>query len=63
MQNNYNFIISKTKKPCWICEKLTNQIEINYEAYICSSKCEKIADEAYIKYLQNMINIKDIGEI
>ena len=44
-----NFIISKNKAPCWICKKLTNRIEINYEAFICSDECEKIADQEYIE--------------
>ena len=54
MQNNENFIIAKEYKPCWICGKLTNKIEINYEAYICSSECEKIADKRYWDVLKRM---------
>lgn len=26
--------------PCCVCGKLTDQIEYNYEAYLCSPKCE-----------------------
>jgi len=54
MQNKENFIISKDYKPCWICGKLTNKIEINYEAYICSHECEKIADKQYLDTLKKM---------
>jgi len=54
MQNKENFIIGKKNKPCWICGKPTNKIEINYEAHICSSECEKIADKRYWDALKRM---------
>lgn len=54
MQNKENFIIAKEYKPCWICGRPTNKIEINYEAYICSCKCEKIADKRYWDALKKM---------
>ena len=31
---------SKEKQPCCVCGKLTYQIDYNYEAYLCSPKCE-----------------------
>lgn len=54
MQNKENFIIAKENKPCWICGKPTNKIEINYEARICSCECEKIADKRYWDALKKM---------
>lgn len=39
------YIISKHYKPCCVCGKLTNKIEYNYEAYICSYECENIMNE------------------
>ena len=45
MNNKYNLIdciLSDTYKPCCVCGKLTNRIEINYEAYICSIECEHV---------------------
>ena len=54
MQNDENYIMSKEYKPCWICGKLTNRIEINYEAPICSYECEKIADKGYWEALKKM---------
>lgn len=37
-----DYIISDNYKPCCVCGKLTNRIEINYEAYICSPECERV---------------------
>ena len=54
MLSKENYIISKEYKPCWICGKATNKIEINYEAHICSSECEKIADKRYLDALKRM---------
>ena len=54
MLSKENYIISKEYKPCWICGKATNKIEINYEAYICGHKCEKIADKKYWDALKKM---------
>ena len=34
------YFTSKEKKPCCVCGKLTDQIEYNYEAYLCGPKCE-----------------------
>lgn len=39
------YIISKEKNPCCVCGKLTNRIEYNYEAYICSPKCEDVMNK------------------
>ena len=36
------YFTSKEKKPCCVCGKLTDQIEYNYEAYLCSPKCEAL---------------------
>lgn len=50
MADNYDngYFISEYYKPCCVCGKLTNKIEYNYEAYICSRDCEnKMLDDLY----------------
>lgn len=47
--NNGSYIRSKIKEPCCVCGKLTNRIEYNYEAYICSRECEKVMDKKLIE--------------
>lgn len=45
MNNKYDlvdYISSDTYKPCCVCGKFTNRIEINYEAYVCSMECERV---------------------
>lgn len=42
------YITVDEKKPCYVCSKLTNRIEYNYEAYICSKKCEDKLNEKLI---------------
>nr|DAO73281.1 MAG TPA: protein of unknown function (DUF3330) [Caudoviricetes sp.] len=42
------YITVDAKKPCYVCGKLTNRIEYNYEAYICSKKCEDKLNEKLI---------------
>lgn len=50
MYKDVNCIISKSKKPCIVCGKLTNRLEKHYEAYICSSECEEVMDKEVAKY-------------
>lgn len=50
MYEDVNCIISKSKKPCIVCGKLTNRLEKHYEAYICSSECEEVMNEEIVKY-------------
>lgn len=42
------YITVDEKKPCYVCGRLTNRIEYNYEAYICSKKCEDKINEKLI---------------
>ena len=44
-KNLGNYIFSDKYEPCCVCGKPTRRIEINYEAYICSLKCENILEE------------------
>lgn len=39
------YIISEDEVPCIVCGKPTNRVEYNYEAHICSAKCEHIMNE------------------
>lgn len=39
------FFISDKEKPCLICKKMTNKIEIESEKRICSDECLKILDD------------------
>lgn len=36
------YITAERKGKCCICGKLTNRIEYNYEAFICSRACEDV---------------------
>lgn len=50
MCDGINYIVSKSKKPCIVCGKLTNRFEKHYEAYICSSECEVVMNEEVAMY-------------
>ena len=39
--------------PCWHCGEMTEFIEINYEAYLCSDECEWAKDEEMNKACNN----------
>lgn len=39
------FFISNKQKPCALCKKLTNQIEIKSEKRVCSDKCLSLLDD------------------
>lgn len=56
MLDDINYIISKSKKPCIVCGKLTNRLEKHYEAYICSSECEEVMNEEVAMYEEGGIN-------
>lgn len=43
----FEYVISKDKKPCCVCNKPTNKVEINYAGRICSVKCCKKMDEDF----------------
>ena len=43
------------KQPCWNCGALTEYIDINFEAPICSEECQAQKDDEYIQdCLQHM---------
>ena len=50
MCDGVNYIVSKYKKPCIVCGKLTNRLEKHYEAYICSLECEVVMNNEVVKY-------------
>lgn len=35
-----NILRGRVAKPCWHCGELTEFIEINYEAPLCSEECD-----------------------
>ena len=37
------------KQPCWNCGALTDYVDINYEAYLCSDECQQQKDSEYIE--------------
>lgn len=43
------YFISKEEKPCFVCEKLANRIEYNYQAYICSLECKNVMNKNLMK--------------
>lgn len=59
MQNRENYITSYIKKPCHICGKLTDQIEICFEVYLCSKECEEVMNKKYIEYLNKVGDLED----
>lgn len=36
------------KQPCWNCGELTEYVDINYEAPLCSEECQNQKDLEYI---------------
>lgn len=40
----------KEQLPCWICKTPTSFVEMNYQAYICSEECVKVADQEAAKF-------------
>ena len=41
------------KQPCWNCGELTEYIDINFEAYLCSEECQAQKDSEYIDAFLN----------
>ncbi len=41
------------KKPCWNCGELTEYIDINFEAHLCSEECQAQKDLEYIDAFLN----------
>lgn len=44
-----NYILTKARKPCIVCGKLTNRLEYCYEAYLCSDECQDVIDTKVAK--------------
>lgn len=40
---------------CCVCHQLTDFIEINYEAYICSDECLNKLDNLYFEALKKVV--------
>lgn len=49
MEIHNGFILGKQEKPCIICGKPTNQIEIDFECRICSDECSMELLNQYLK--------------
>ena len=41
------------KKPCWNCGELTEYIDINFEAHLCSEECQRQKNLEYIDAFLN----------
>ena len=41
------------KQPCWNCGELTEYIDIDFEAPICSEECQSQKDSEYINTFLN----------
>lgn len=55
-----NYIVSKNKRPCCICGKLTNRFERDCNDYICSLECEYILHTNVVNCLiENGLIVKD----
>lgn len=44
---NFEFVVSHTLRPCWNCGVLTNRVEINFEANLCSAECNAVKEAEY----------------
>ena len=42
-----NIMRGTIKQPCCICGKLTEYIDICYEAYFCSTECQNKMDDDF----------------
>lgn len=49
--NTGNYILSNNTRPCCVCGRLTNYVEINYESFVCSQECEAVLDKEYQDWL------------
>ena len=49
---NKEYIITNEKKPCCICQKLTNRLNYLYESYFCSQECEDVMNTKYEEQLK-----------
>lgn len=49
LNNKKDFILSEKEMPCKVCRKLTKQIEIYFEARVCSDECQAILINRYMK--------------
>ena len=56
--NTGNYILSNNTKPCCVCGKQTNYVEINYESFVCSPECEAVLDKEYWDWLAKKPEIK-----
>ena len=41
------------KKPCWNCGELTEYIDIDFEAHLCSEECQRQKNLEYIDAFLN----------
>lgn len=52
-----NMLRGRCPRPCIVCGDLTEYIEINYEARICSEECieemDRRANEAFKRYMDD----------
>ena len=44
-----NYIVSKKRDNCYICGFLTNFVDVNSEAHICSEECDKAFYDEFFK--------------
>lgn len=47
MKSN-EYINAQKEDRCCVCGKLTNLIEINYQAFFCGDECVEIMDKASV---------------
>lgn len=45
-----NIIRSRSEQPCCVCGRLTEYVEINYEAFFCSEECLAVMDTRSLTY-------------
>ena len=56
--NTGNYIISNNIRPCCVCGRPTNFVEVNYESFVCSKECEVELDKEYQDWLAKTPEIR-----
>lgn len=46
--------LSVYKKPCFICQRLTNRLDINFDAFFCNSYACNLTIEFDLKEIENV---------
>ena len=54
----YDMVFASSESPCWHCGEMTGWIEINFEAYLCSTEC---VDTKWAEFISAYKKIKKMA--